>query len=335
MDFYDILGIETVINWGKKALGIDKKEQYHSKEITPKRYSFRPQTLEQYIGQERAKDLVKLNIEKIKNIKPVHFVISGHKGAGKSTIANVICNELGANINWYIAGAFTMENLKNFLVKNQDSDNIEILFIDEGHNLEKQIAEYLYPILEDFILPEGNNLPLKPFLFFTATTDMNLLIKKFAPLVDRCGANIILEPYTSKEIKEILIQYNDKIYKQNIMEKIYDILAENTRGTPRIALSFFDDYIVAKDINRVLNAHRIIRAGLTTTDILILKHLVEIKKPIGIEALAMIAGVSKADYQYVIEPYLINLNYLTRTARGRLSTNKSEELLKELENEKR
>jgi Holliday junction DNA helicase RuvB len=272
-------------------------------------------------------------LDKIRTIKPVHFVISGHKGAGKSTLANVINNELGAKMNWYIAGAFTMNNLKDFLVRNQDSNNIEILFVDEGHNLEKQIAEYMYPILEDFILPEGNNLKLKPFLFITATTDMNLLLKKFAPLVDRCGANIILEPYKDEEIKQILIQYNDKLYQKNISSEIYTILSQNTRGTPRIALNFFDDFIVCEDINKVLNAHRVVKKGLTTTDILILSHLAEIKKPVGIEALSMIAGVSRADFQYVIEPFLIFNNYLTRTARGRLGTLKGEELLRSL-NEK-
>jgi len=330
MDFCDVMGITTLLNWGKDKIAITPKEQYHSEQITPKKYSFRPKTLAEYIGQERAKELININLEKIRTIKPVHFIISGSKGTGKTSLANIISNELKANLNWYIAGAFTMDNLKKFLVKNQDSNLLEILFIDEIHNLNKEIAEYMYPILEDFILPEGNDIKLKPFLFISATTDMNLLLKKYSPLVDRCGANIILEPYKEEEIKQILIQYNDKIYQKNISFEIYNILSQNTRGTPRIALNFFDDFIVCKDINRVLNAHRVVKNGLTATDILILSHLIEIKKPIGIEALAMIAGVSRADFQYVIEPFLIFNNYLTRTARGRLATLKSEELIKGL-----
>jgi Holliday junction DNA helicase RuvB len=327
-DILDIIGITQLLEWGKEVIGI--KKVYHPEEVTPAKFIYRPSFLSEYIGQDRAKDLVNLNLEKIRKIKPVHFVISGNKGAGKSSLANIISNELGAKMNWYIAGAFTMDNLKKFLVKNQDSNNIEILFIDEGHNLEKQIAEYMYPILEDFILPEGEKLKLKPFLFITATTDMNLLLKKFSPLVDRCGANIILEPYRDEEIKQILTQYNDKIYQKNISSEIYTILSQNTRGTPRIALNLFDDFIVCEDINKVLNAHRIIKNGLTSTDILILSHLAEIKKPVGIEALSMIAGVSRADFQYVIEPFLIFNNYLTRTARGRLGTLKGEELLRSL-----
>lgn len=329
-DIIDILGISTIIDSIKEKVGIKSKEEYHSEEVRPIKFNYRPTLLENYIGQERAKDLVNLNLQKIRTIKPVHFVISGHKGAGKSTLANIIANELNESMNWYIGGVFTMDNLKKFLIKNQDSNNIEILFIDEGHNLEKQIAEYLYPILEDFILPEGNCLKLKPFIFITATTDMNLLIKKFSPLVDRCGANIILEQYNKEEMKQILIQYNDKIYQKNISSEVYDLLADNTRGTPRIALSFFDDFIVCEDINKVLNAHRIVKNGLTMTDILILRHLAEIKKPVGIEALSMIAGVSRADFQYVIEPFLLFNNYISRTARGRIATEKSRLFLEEI-----
>jgi Holliday junction DNA helicase RuvB len=330
MDFYDICGISAILENLSEKFFPKKKKEYHVEQIKPVRFNYRPQFLSEYIGQERAKDLVTLNLEKIRTIKPVHFVISGHKGAGKSTLANIIANELRAKMNWYIAGAFSMDNLQKFLIKNQDSNDMEILFIDEGHNLEKIIAEYMYPILEDFLLPEGENIKLKPFIFITATTDMNLLLKKFSPLVDRCGANIVLEQYKPEEIKQILIQYNDKLYQRNISLEIYNILAHNTRGTPRIALAFLDDFIVSKDINRVLNAHRVIKEGLTTIDILILSHLKEVGKPVGIEALAMIASVTRADFTYVIEPYLIANNYLTRTSRGRLITIKGEQLLQEI-----
>ena len=329
MDLYDILGIAWIVDKlsGKETA---TEPEYHSEQVTPVKFNYRPQYLSEYIGQERAKELVNLNLEKIKQIKPVHFVISGHKGAGKTTLANIISNELNANINWFIGGAFTMDNLQKFLIKNQDSQGIEILFIDEGHNLEKQIAEFLYPILEDFILPMGDNIKLKPFLFITATTNMDLLLKKFSPLVDRCGANIILEPYKDEEIKQILVQYNDKLYKKNVLSEDYDTISQNTRGTPRIALNFFDDFLICQNTKILLNDHRIVKNGLTTTDILILTHLAEIKKPVGIETLAMIAGVSKADFQYSIEPFLINRGYVSRTARGRVITQKSEILLQEL-----
>jgi Holliday junction DNA helicase RuvB len=329
MDFSDIFGINQLLEWGKEAIGI-KKSQYTPIEITPAKYIYRPKNLLEYIGQERAKDLVNLNLQKIRTIKPIHFLISGNKGCGKSTLAGIIGKELNFPITYHIGGAFTMEALIKFLSKNQDSNDPQILFIDEIHNLEKTLGEYLYPIIEDFILPEGNNLKLKPFIFIGATTEKNALIKKFAPLIDRCQADIILEPYRPEDIKAILKQYNDKIYQANIFEEVYDLLSKNTRLTPRIALAFFDDYMVCQDTQKVLSAHRIIKDGLTTSDIQILQHLKEVGKPIGIETLAMIVGITKVDFNYVIEPYLINQGYLSRTARGRIITQKGERLLQEL-----
>jgi Holliday junction DNA helicase RuvB len=329
MDFYDLLGINQLLEWGKEIIGI-KKSQYIPIEITPIKFIYRPKFFKEYIGQERAKDLVNLNLQKIRTIKPIHFLISGNKGCGKSTLANIIGNELNFPITYHIGGAFTMEALIKFLSKNQDSKEPQVLFVDEIHNLEKTLGEYLYPIIEDFILPEGNNIKLKPFIFIGATTEKNALVKRFAPLIDRCQADIILEPYTPEDIKAILKQYNDKIYQENITEEVYDLLSKNTRLTPRIALAFFDDFMVCKDPQRVLLAHRVIKNSLTTSDIQILQHLKEVGKPIGIETLAMIVGVTKVDFNYCIEPFLINQGYMSRTARGRILTLKGEQLLQEL-----
>jgi len=160
-----------------------KKEIYHPQQIIPKKYSFRPQTLNEYIGQQRAKDLVNLNLHKVISIKPVHFLINGTQGHGKSTLAYIIANQLDFKIHTYIGGSFTMENLKQFLMENE-TGKPHILFVDEVHGLEKEIGEFMYPILEDFILPI-HNLKIRPFIFIGATTEKNTLIKKFSPLVDR------------------------------------------------------------------------------------------------------------------------------------------------------
>jgi Holliday junction DNA helicase RuvB len=331
MDFFDILGITQLVEWGKEVIGI-KKPDYYPEEVKPVNVAYRPKNLSEYIGQERAKDLVRINIEKILTIKPVHFLISGTKGCGKSTLANIIGNELGFKVIWHIGGAFTKHALLNFLIKNQqDKEHSYILFIDEIHNLPQELGEYLYPIIEDFILPEGKNSRLKPFIFMGATTEKNILVKRFAPLIDRCGADIILEPYSASDIKQILKQYNERAYQLDMEEEIYDILSNNVRFTPRIALAFFDDFIVCKDVKKVLNIHRVIKNGLTTTDVLILNHFIEVgEKPIGIEALSMIAGVTRADFSYVIEPYLLSQGYMSRTSRGRIITNKGKLLLQEI-----
>jgi Holliday junction DNA helicase RuvB len=328
MDFFDILGITQLLEWGKELIGI--RPIYHPEQVTPAKFSYRPTYLKDYIGQERAKDLVNLTLAKIRTMKPIHILISGTKGCGKSTLANIIAHELGFGITWTIGGAFTREALGKFLVKNQDAELPQILFVDEIHNLPKELGEYLYPVIEDFILPEGNNLKLRPFIFMGATTEKNMLYKKFAPLIDRMGCDIILEQYNAHDIKTILKQYNDKIYKLNIEEEVYDILSTNTRFTPRIALTFFDDFVICQDIKRVLSAHRVIKNGLTLTDITIMEHLKEVGKPVGIEALAMLVGLTRVDFNYCIEPYLIAEGYMSRTARGRILTNKGELLLQEI-----
>lgn len=332
MDLFDVLGISTITEDLKNNI-LPPKISMPIIDIKPIKYSYRPETLKNYIGQGRAKDLISLNLKKIEEIKPVHFIISGPKGTGKSSIANIIANELGFEMNWYIGGAFTKDHLVKFLVKNQDAGLPQILFIDEIHNLPKDLAEYLYPIIEDFILPEGNNLKLRPFIFIGATTEKNIILKTMGPLVDRCSADIVLEQYTENDIINILKQYNDKVYQYNISEDVYEKIAKNTRLTPRIALSFFDDFVVCNNTDQIFSAHRVIKDGLTIDDIKILRYLKEINKPVGVETLAMIIGLTKEDYMYTIEPYLINKLFISRTPRGRIILKNGVDILESIDNE--
>jgi Holliday junction DNA helicase RuvB len=328
-DVYDLLGITQLMEWKNRVFGTSKEEVYHSEQIKPKIYSFRPRTLTEYIGQERAKELININLQKIRTIKPVHFIISGSKGTGKSTLAYIIANELGFEISTYVAGSFTQENLVQFLVKNQDSEKPQILFVDEIHSLPKSLGEFMYPLLEDFLLPVGN-IKVKPFIFIGATTDKNILQKRLAPMIDRCQS-VNLEFYSSENIKLILKQYNDQLYKLNIEESDYDLLSANTRYTPRISINYFDDFVICKDIKKVLSAHQVIKNSLNTNDIIILKHLAEINKPIGVEVMSIITQQTKSDFMLLQEPFLISEGYISRTARGRCITEKGKELLRSLD----
>jgi Holliday junction DNA helicase RuvB len=334
LDILELCGISAIMESIKKKIPSttqpEEKQVYHANEVAPKKYSFRPQTLDQYIGQERAKSLIQMNLEKIRTIKPVHFIISGTKGHGKSTLAYIIAKELDFNIFTYVGGSFTLDNLRlDFLPKCYESEKPSILFIDEIHGLKKETGEYLYPILEDFLLPEGN-IKVRPFVFLGATTEKNILLKKFSPMVDRCGAQINLEHYKAEDIKMILKQYNDQIYKANIDENIYDLLSINTRYNPRTSLAMFDDLMVCKDIEKVLNAHRIVKNSLTTDDIIILEHLQEIDKPVGLETLALIIQQTKQDYTSLIEPFILSQGYIGRTSKGRVITAKGKQLLGEI-----
>jgi len=306
---------------------IEEHPKFYLGELS-KKFIYRPQYLNEYIGQERAKELVSLNIQKIETIKPCHFLISGFAGCGKTTLAYIIASHLKFQLHSYIGGAFTMEALHDFLIANEEGTG-HILFIDETHNLDKKIAEFMYPIIEDYTIG-SKQTKLKPFIMIGATTEKSTLLKKFKPLVDRCGCQIELEQYQSQDMKQILMQYNNQIYKENIKDEVFEVLSKNCRFTPRIAIALFDDYLVCKNTDQVLKAHRIIRDSLTDIDIRILTHLMEINKPVGEEALSIIGGCERADFKCFIEPFLIKQNLLTRTSRGRLLTPRAKLLLEEL-----
>jgi Holliday junction DNA helicase RuvB len=329
MDIMDILGITQVMEMFNKTF-INKKEEYHSEQIKPMNYNYRPENLDEYIGQEEAKDRIKMCIEQCLTLNPVHFLISGTKGHGKTTLALIVAKMLGFNIFTYVGNSFTHKNLIDFLAKNQDSELPSVLFIDEIHGLSKELADYMLPIIEQFILPEGN-LKLRPFVLIGATTDKNQLSKKSEPFVDRCASgDIKLEHYKSENIKTILKLYNDKLYFKNISEENYDLIANNGRFNPRTSLALLRDFIICGDMKKVLKSHRIVKQGLNNDDILILNHLAEINKPVGVEVLSIITQQTKQDYQLLTEPYLIQQGYLSRSARGRLITEKGKELLRSL-----
>jgi len=333
LDVFGVLATMGDLVFGKKDKDKEEKQIYHSQEVKPMTYRFRPRTLDEYIGQERAKELVRLNLQKIMTIKPVHILISGTQGTGKSTLAYIIANHLSYKIFTYIGGSFTMENLWTFLEESGKTIFPTILFIDEIHGLPKEMAEFMYPLLEDFLLPIGN-MKIKPFIFIGATTEKNTLQKKFSPLIDRCGCQINLEHYNPEDIKKILKQYNDQTYKEIIPEEVYNILCVNTRFNPRNSIALFDDWIVCRDINKVLQAHRIVKQGLTTDDIIVLRHIIDLgNKPIGVEVLSIITQQTKQDYMTLQEPFLIQQGFLSRTSRGRILTSKGEQIVRSLDKE--
>jgi Holliday junction DNA helicase RuvB len=327
IDIFDLLGITQILEMGKEVLGIKPKE-YHSDQIEPFKFDFTPSNLLEYIGQDNAKLRINTYIKKVNTIKPIHLLISGTRGHGKSTLAYIIANMLGFSIDTYVGGSFTKDNLIKWLVKNQDTNIPKILFIDEIHGLEREITEYMLPILQSFILPEGN-LKLKKFIMLGATTNLEILQKKAEPFVDRCDI-IELERYNSTDIKNILKQYNDKLYKKNIPEEIYDEISINTRYNPRTSLSIFEDFLVEENIEQILRGRQIIKNSLTTKDLIVLKHLVEIKTAVGVETLAILTQQTKQTYMELQEPFLLQQGYISRTARGRIATDKARLFIQEL-----
>ena len=327
MDFLDILGITTIVDSFKEAVGI-KKPEYIQQPTAPHKFYYRPTTFEEYISQEKAKDKAKLTIELVNKGFPRHFLIMGNAGHGKTTLAGIIAKTLGFDFNVYVGSNFEISTLQEFLVKNQDSKNTQILFIDELAEVDKKTLTYMLPIIEDFKI---NNLELKKFLLFGSTTDTWLISKRCQPFLDRIHCKIYLEDYEAKDIKRLLKQYNDQIHKFNVDETTYDILARNVRYVPRIALAYFD-YVVAcnGDISRVLKMNRIIKDGLDDVDVRILNHLKIVGKPVGEQALAIISNMTNSEYKELREPYLMRRELLSRTNRGRVLTDKGKLFLEEI-----
>src|SRR4030042_918874 len=187
------------------SFNINNVPDYQSSEET-KKFIFRPTTLEEYIGQEKAKELIKLNIKKIKNLKPVHILISGHRGCGKTTLAYIVKNLLGAKMIERIAGEFTNPEQIEDLIREINMSNEErvILFLDEIHALNPKLCEIFYPIMEDFKYGGKN---IKPFILIGATTEKNILMQKVAPLVDIFQVQVEIDRYTNQDIETILRQY--------------------------------------------------------------------------------------------------------------------------------
>ena len=327
MDFLDIIGITQLLDWGKEVLGINKY-QYVQQPLQQTKFMYRPETFDEYISQDKAKDKAKLTIELINKGFPRHFLLMGSAGYGKTTLAGIIAKILGFNFNVYVGSNFEIDTLNDFLVKNQDSKIPNVLFIDEIAELDKKVLTYMLPIIEDFKL---GTLNLRKFILIGATTDTWILSKRCQPFLDRIHCKIYLEDYNAEDIKRLLIQYNDQIHKANVSLEDYDTISRNVRFTPRLAISLFDYFIACGDLNKVLRMNRIIKDGLDDIDVRILENLNSTNgKPIGAEAISIIANMTRQEYQELREPYLIRQGLISRGNRGRLILDKGKLFLQEI-----
>jgi len=300
-------------------------------EKTPdaKKFIFRPRTLEEYIGQDKAKKLIRLNIRKIKELKPVHILISGHRGCGKTTLTHIIKNLLNGKMIERIGGELSNpEQIVDLINEINVSEGRVILFIDEIHALNPKLCETFYPIMEDFKIAGRE---VKPFIFIGATTEKNILMKKVAPFVDRFQVQVELEKYTEDDIIAILKQYKEQLFPNREISPInYRIIAKNSRFTPRVAITLLEDNLIEKDIREVLECHRIVKNGITEIDLKILQILEENNRPIGAKSLSRMIGISQADYEQVYESFLTEQEYIIPTSRGRVLGEKGKLLLETL-----
>ncbi len=298
----------------------------------------RPQTLDEYVGQEKAKESLKIYIEaaKMRGEALDHVLLYGPPGLGKTTLSAIIANELGVNIRITSGPAIEKQgDLAALLTNLQRND---VLFIDEIHRLSRNIEEILYPAMEDYSLdiiigkgPAARSirLPLEKFTLIGATTRAGQLT---TPLRDRFGVLLRLELYTPAELVRI-IKRSAGILGIDISEDGANEIALRSRGTPRIANRLLkrvrdfaqvrgDGSITAEIADRALGMLEIDKLGLDNIDRLMLSTIIRFYDggPVGLETLAATIGEEAITLEDVYEPYLIQIGFLTRTPRGRCVT---------------
>ena len=297
--------------------------------------SLRPKTLDEYIGQDKVKENMKIYIEAAKKRgEPLdHCLFYGPPGLGKTTLSNIISNEMNSNIK--ITSGPAIEKPGDLAALLTNLSEFDVLFIDEIHRLSKSVEEILYPALEDYTLdiiigkgPSARSirLDLPKFTLIGATTKAGSLT---TPLRDRFGIVHRLELYSPEDLTKI-IKRSSGILGVKIDDEAAKEIARRSRGTPRIAnrlLKRVRDYatvlgngdIDKKITKHALNKLEIDELGLDDIDRKILETMIVQYngKPVGIEALATTIGEEVDTIEDVYEPYLIQIGFIARTVRGR------------------
>lgn len=306
----------------------------------------RPRSWQDYIGQERIKKGLKviLTAAKKRNESSDHLLFYGQAGLGKTTLANLVAKEMGANLK--ISSGPTLERVGDIISVLSNLENGDVLFIDEAHRLNRIIEETLYPAMESrkihIMIGKGPAsrticLDLPPFTLVAATTRPNLLS---SPLRSRFGAAFRLDYYESKDI-EIIIKRSADILGIEIDSGAVSVIASASRFTPRMAnrlLKRSRDFAEVNNLNiinseialKTLNLLEIDELGLEAADRQLLDII--IKKfnsgPVGVSSLAAAFGEDKGIIEEVFEPYLIMIGMIQRTPKGRVATEKARRHLK-------
>jgi len=300
--------------------------------------SLRPKSLEECIGQVHVRQKLAIAIQaaKQRNEPLEHLLFYGPPGLGKTTLANVVANEMQTTIKTSSGPALVKQGDIMGLLTNTNTG--DIIFIDEIHRLNTPVEEFIYPAMEDFKVDytvesgmhaKTINFPLKRFTLVGATTRAGLLS---APLRSRFGMLYHLNFYSTEELTEILVR-SASLLDLPIRDGSLEMIADRSRGTPRVAnrlLKRVRDYAQVKGsgtlstdiVEKALRMEQIDELGLDSLDRAFLKALAKVYDggPAGIDALAATLGEERDTLEDVVEPYLLQVGFLQRTRRGRQIT---------------
>lgn len=301
-------------------------------------YSIRPKTMEEYIGQDKVKDSLKIYIDAALQRHEAldHCLLYGPPGLGKTTLASIIANEMGVNIR--VTSGPAIEKPMDLAAILTNLGPQDVLFIDEIHRLSRAVEEILYPAMEDFSLDiiigkgpsaQSVRLSLPPFTLVGATTRAGLLS---APLRDRFGVISRLELYTKEDLTTIVTR-SAQIMNVDIAPEGAAEIASRSRGTPRIANRLLrrvrdfaqvcaDGKITKEVADKALLMLEIDKLGLDATDKKMITSIIYNfgGGPVGLDTLAATIGEDTSAIEDVYEPYLLQLGFINRTPRGRCVT---------------
>ncbi|MBU5260890.1 Holliday junction branch migration DNA helicase RuvB [Bacillus pumilus] len=305
--------------------------------------SLRPQTLSQYIGQQKVKDNLSVFIEAARMRQETldHVLLYGPPGLGKTTLASIIANEMNVQLRTTSGPAIERPgDLAAILTSLEPGD---VLFIDEIHRLQRSIEEVLYPAMEDFcldiVIGKGDTarsvrLDLPPFTLVGATTRVGLLT---APLRDRFGVHARLEYYEQRDLAHIVAR-TAELFEIGIDLRSAEEIARRSRGTPRVAnrllrrvrdfAQVLGNYAITEDIAEdALERLQVDRLGLDHIDHKLLLSMIEKFRggPVGLDTISATIGEESHTIEDVYEPYLLQIGFLQRTPRGRVVTREAYE----------